>query len=378
VVHLEILEKAAGPSFRSSFSKGDSFTRCLVRIAYPRLNFEDGLPNLLTAVAGEGPFFCSGITSLKLLDIEFPESYLQHFSGPRFGIDGLRGFLNIYHRPLFLGVVKPNIGLTPEEFSEVAYSSWLGGLDIAKDDEMLGDAEWSPLETRCRLVGRKRKEAEEKTGTSKMYLANITDEVDRLCKLHDIAVREGANAVMVNCMTIGLSAVRMLARHAAVPVVGHFVFTAAFSRLPFFGVSSVVITKLQRLCGCDLIIMPGFGARMFTEEEEVLDNVDACVESFGHVKRSLPMPAGSDWAGTLQSVSEKMRNIDFGFGCGRGVFAHPSGPEAGAQSLHQAWDAIVEKIPLEVYAEDHRELKEAIAAFGQERAQPLKPFISKI
>jgi ribulose-bisphosphate carboxylase large chain len=48
----------------------------------------------------------------------------------------------------------------------------------------------------------------------KVYLANITDEVDRLCACTTRGRRNGANAVMVNALPVGLSAVRMLRRHA--------------------------------------------------------------------------------------------------------------------------------------------------------------------
>ncbi|MBI4126387.1 MAG: ribulose 1,5-bisphosphate carboxylase [Deltaproteobacteria bacterium] len=364
VVHLEILSEARRPSFMTSFAKGDHFYRGLVRLAYPQINIGPRLPNLLTTVCGEGAFFCKAISAVKLVDIDFPASWLADFQGPRFGIEGLRGILDVYDRPIFLGVVKPNIGLDPKSFAGIAYESWIGGLDIAKDDEMLGDTTWSPLIRRCREVGRKRKEAEDLTGEKKIYLANITDEVDRLRELHDLAVREGANAVMVNAEPVGLSALRMLAKHASVPVVAHFAGIAPMTRLPYYGVSSIVLTKLQRLAGADLIIVPGFGGRMKTEEEEVLDTVDACTEPFGHCKRSLPTPGGSDWAGTLPLVSEKLRSHEFGFICGRGVFNHPMGPTAGAASLRQAWEAIVQRLPLADYAADHRELEVALEAFG--------------
>ena len=95
---------------------------------------------------------------------------------------------------------------------------WLGGLDIAKDDEMLADMPWCTLAERSAALGAARRRAEQATGAPKIYLANITDEVDRLIALHDLAVANGAGAVMVNTMPVGLSAVRMLRRHATVPV----------------------------------------------------------------------------------------------------------------------------------------------------------------
>jgi ribulose-bisphosphate carboxylase large chain len=340
---------------------------CRVRVAHPHRNFGARIPNLLSAICGEGTFFSPGIPVVKLLDIHFPEAFLAKFEGPRFGVEGIREMLHVYDRPIFFGVIKPNIGLPPEAFSEVGYRGWVGGLDVAKDDEMLADMDWCSLERRSALLGAARRKAEEVTGQRKIYLANITDEVDRLCDLHDVAVKNGANAVLVNAMPVGLSAARMLRRHARVPMIAHFPFTASFSRLRNYGVHSRVITKLQRLVGFDAIIMPGFGERMMTPEVEVLENIEACLADMGPIRCSLPVPGGSDWAGTLETVYRHIGSIDFGFVPGRGVFGHPMGPEGGAASVRQAWDACSRGVALDHHARSHSELRAAIDAFGVSR-----------
>ncbi len=333
---------------------------CRVKIAHPHENFGPKIPNLLTAVGGEGVFHSPGISTIKLLDIQFPESFMQHFEGPKFGVSGLRDMLGAYDRPLFFGVIKPNIGLAPEPFAELAFQGWLGGLDIAKDDEMLSDVAWSPLSERAEKLGKARLAAEKATGEKKIYLANITDEVDRLLELHDIAVERGANALMVNGMTTGLSAVRMLRKHTQVPLVAHFDFIAPFTLIPDFGVHSKLITKLQRMVGFDAIIFPGFGARMKTPSAEVLQNAEECLKPLGHLKPSLPVPAGSQWAGSTGDLYEKLGTVDFGIVPGRAVFEHPMGPKAGATSLRQGWEATREGISIETYAKQHLELAEAI------------------
>ncbi|TLU87840.1 MAG: ribulose 1,5-bisphosphate carboxylase [Chlorobium sp.] len=330
---------------------------CRLTIAHPHRNFGTKIPNLLSAVCGEGVFFTPGVPVVKLLDIGFPESYLNAFDGPKFGIDGIRDLLHAYNRPIFFGVVKPNIGLSPDDFAEIARQSWLGGLDIAKDDEMLADVDWSTLIERSHALAEARQSAERDTGEPKIYLANVTDEVDRLIEQHDIAVSNGANALLVNALPVGLSAVRMLAKHTKVPLIGHFPFIAAFSRMEKYGVHSRVMTKLQRLAGLDSIIMPGFGSRMMTPEDEVKENIQECLQEFGHLRRSLPVPGGSDSALTLEGVYRKVGSVDFGFVPGRGIFGHPMGPKAGAKSIRQAWEAIEQGIELETYAVGRPELQ---------------------
>ena len=360
VIDLAVTGVLDRPSYPLPSVEPATTCQCRVRIAHPHGNFGPKLPNILTAALGEGAFYSPGIATIKLMDIEFPESFLRRFEGPKFGIQGLRDILQVYDRPIFFGVVKPNIGLPPDDFAELAYQSWLGGLDIAKDDEMLSDVPWSPLQDRAAQAGKARLKAEEITGEKKIYLANITDEVDQLIPLHDIAVERGANALMVNGMTTGLSAIRMLRKHSRAPLVAHFDFIAPLTHISYFGVHAKVMTKLQRLAGFDSIIFPGFGARMKTPDDEVLESVQACLKPWGRIKPALPVPAGSQWAASTAELYQRLKTVDFGIVPGRAVFAHPMGPTGGAASLRQAWDAIVAGESLEEYARNHKALQLAI------------------
>ncbi|MDE2949573.1 MAG: RuBisCO large subunit C-terminal-like domain-containing protein [Chloroflexota bacterium] len=360
VIDLQVTGVLDQPSYPLPSVERAKTYQCRVTIAHPHGNFGPKLPNILTAALGEGAFYSPGIAAIKLIDIEFPESFLGQFEGPKFGIQGLRDMLEVYDRPIFFGVVKPNIGLSPEDFAELAFQSWLGGLDIAKDDEMLSDVAWSPLRERAEKAGKARLKAEEITGEKKIYLANITDEVDQLIHLHDIAVERGANALMVNGMTTGLSAVRMLRKHSQAPLVAHFDFIAPLTHISYFGVHAKVMTKLQRLAGFDVVIFPGFGARMKTPDDEVLQSVRECLKPWGQIKTALPVPAGSQWAASTALLYERLKTIDFGIVPGRAVFAHPMGPKGGAASLRQGWEAVTAGKSLEAYARNHIELQLAI------------------
>jgi ribulose-bisphosphate carboxylase large chain len=204
---------------------------------------------------------------------------------------------------------------------------------------------------------------EDETGEKKIYLPNITDEVIRIIMLHDIAVENGANSVMLNAMPVGLSACRMLRKHTKVPLFSHFDFIAPFTRIPSFGMSSELVTKLERLIGFDAIIMPGFGERMMTPDQEVYNNIAECLNENPPIKKVLPLPGGSDWAASVPFMFSKIKSIDFGMVPGRGVFAHPNGPEAGAKSLRQAWEAVQKGFTLEDFARSHIELYDALQFF---------------
>lgn len=365
VVALNVEAESATPIYPDIPGvSGTHFTRVRVTVAHPWDNFGPKLPNLIAAVAGEGAFYCPTLTSIKLLDIEFPKSYLNCFVGPQFGVPGSREFLQVEDRPFFIGVVKPNLGLPPAEFAQLTYESLIGGLDIAKDDEMLGDVSWSPLAERAKEAGVARERASNESGSNKCYLAHIGDEVTVMPQHYQTVTQLGANAVMINPMCTGLSAITQLRAVSEVPIMGHFSGMAAISRMGHFGVSSLVWTKLMRLAGCDWIGLAGFGPRMLTTPAEVLATVQACLEPMGPIAPALPIPGGSDWAGTLPLIYQQVDTLDFGFISGRGVFGHPQGARAGAQSIVDAWEATRQNIPLQHYAETHPALAQALKAFN--------------
>lgn len=361
ISEMKVLDKPSSPFLARQMGwLGEKLFSCHVKIAFPTHNIGARIPNLLTAFCGEGVFHAPNICAIRLEDLTFPDEFLADFEGPQFGVGGLRQILDVHDRPIFMGVIKPNIGLPPKPFGELAYHAWLGGLDIAMDDELIADSSWSTLDDRCRILGQLRQKAERDTGRTKIFQANITDEVEKLISNHDLAVRLGANALMLNSMTVGLSACRMLRKHAQVPLVSHFDLYGAMTQIPFQGIREQVFIKLQRMSGFDAILFAGFDSRMKSTRENVLANVDACLSPIGNLKPSLPIPAGSQWAGSIAPLFKALGTIDFAVVPGRGVFEHPLGPRGGALSLHQGWESIVEGISLEIFAQGHEELRLAI------------------
>ena len=104
--------------------------------------------------------------------------------------------------------------------------------------------------------------------------------------------------------------------------------------------------------------------RQGKSEQEVLENVQACLEPMGSIAPALPVPGGSDWAGTLEGIYRRLGTVDFGFVPGRGVFGHPDGPAAGAQSVRQAWEGIARGVSLTEQAAGHDALRQAVLHFG--------------
>ena len=237
------------------------------RVAFPVRNLGSQIPLLLSSVIGN----ISMIGKLKLVDLEFPPSFTQHFQGPRFGIEGVRNLLKVPKRPLVNVMIKPCTGLSPAAGAELFEEAALGGVDIVKDDELIGNVEYSKNIDRVRLFMAKEKRVFEATGERTLYTVNVTQRPDRMQTLAREAVAAGANAIMVNYLTVGISGMQMLAEDdkIGVPILAHLDFAGTMYESPYSGVSShLLLGKLARMAGADMVVYPcGFGKFAFLAEK---------------------------------------------------------------------------------------------------------------
>ncbi len=306
-------------------------------IEYPEINFGGKISMLLSTVAGEA-FDIAEITALKVMDIDFTQSFLSQFKGPKFGLEGSFEICGAKQRPMFGAIIKPCVGLLPSEIAKLAFEAARGGADFIKDDELLADAPYNKLEDRAKAVMGAIFDNEQKTGKKTMYAFNVTDDGTMPLKHHDTVMKYGARAVMFNVMAGGFGMLRELSGHSSVPVHCHRDFSVAAIRSDKIGISSRLFVKLTRLAGGDQIQCGGLGGYLYESDEEMLDNMRACVEPMGHIKPSLPVSSGGMWAGKLKYNLDKIGNNDFMFLCGGGVFGHPDGGYGGIRSLYEAYD----------------------------------------
>lgn len=262
-------------------------------------------------------------------------------------------------------IIKPCVGLSPDALAELVYQGAKGGLDFIKDDELLADTEYNNLRERVQKVMAALQRAEEETGEKTMYAFNITDRVDRIRALHDIVVENGGNCVMINVATAGISAMRVISEYTQVPIHCHRDFAPAYVRSPHLGISFPVLTKLFRMAGADQIHAGAIQGKLYGSDGDFLADMWACVQKLAHIAPSLPVSSGGQWAGKVPVNYRKVGHVDFLHLSGGGIYAHPDGPESGARSVRQAWEATLQGIPLEEYAQDHLELKRAIEHFGR-------------
>jgi 2,3-diketo-5-methylthiopentyl-1-phosphate enolase len=340
----------------------------IVQLAIPMDNIGTSLAMLLTTVFGN----ISAAGMLKLIDLAFPKRYIEQFTGPKFGVEGIREVLGVKDRPLLNAMIKPNIGWTPEEGAEIFYNAAKGGVDIIKDDELLqADSDFCPLEKRVKLFMEKERQVFEETGERTLYSVNITDRNDKIKENAYRAIEYGANSLMLNTYTAGYGALQMLSEdpNINVPILAHVDFVGAYASSTYTGISApLAIGKLTRLAGGDFQINGHPWGKFPVPYKVFYRSFKFFTQPWWNIKPMMYACSG----GTTQLVVKKMVDslgTDIILAAGGGVHGHPDGSEAGARSMRQAIDAAINGIDLMEYAKTHKELARMAAMLSPDIAK---------
>lgn len=307
---------------------------CVFQIAFPHVNFGPSIAMLFSTVLGNN----SSMGLIKLVDLQFPQKYVDAFQGPKFGVEGVRKLLNVQDRPLLCNMIKPCTGIPAKVGAELAYKAAAGGADFIKDDELLANADFSSIAERTRLFISALKKADDSKEEKTIYLLNVTDRPDKMLEHALRAVEAGANGLMINYITTGFDAVRMITEHKdiQVPVLGHCTMSGAYSMALWSGVdTSLLVGKLPRMMGLDisLIYMPG--GRFFLTDENYHRAVNMLLQDFYQLQPAFPMPGGSIHPAVVKEIIEKTGK-DCVISAGGGIHGHPMGSTKGATAMRQA------------------------------------------
>ncbi len=157
----------------------------------------------------------------KLLDLDLPTAFAERYPGPQFGVEGTRRLTGVFDRPIIGTIIKPSVGLSPEQTAELVRDLGDAGIDFLKDDELMADPPHSPLERRVECVMREIHRLADKTVRKIMYAVNVSDEVDAMWRHHDCVVRAGGTCDMVSLNHVGWAGVSALRSTCELPIHGH-------------------------------------------------------------------------------------------------------------------------------------------------------------
>src|SRR6266576_1083330 len=109
-------------------------------LEFPERNWGGDVTLLVSSLLAGEWADSAAFTRCRLVDIELPAGLLP---GPAFAAPD---------EVLVGAIFKPSLGLSPAQFASTAAALAAGGADLVKDDELLGDPAWCPLEDRVSAV----------------------------------------------------------------------------------------------------------------------------------------------------------------------------------------------------------------------------------
>lgn len=298
----------------------------IATIRFPEANVENDIPSLLTMIFGK--YSMAGAT--KVVAVRLPETYGLR---PQLGIAGIRERLGVFNRPLIMAIFKPALGLSADDHATILEEVASAGLDIIKDDEILGDLDVAPTLRRLDACRRVIDDVKQKTGRTVLYAVNVTGQADKLLERARLLVRSGANALLLNVLSYGFSVLEALATDPEIdiPIFVHPALAGAMCAAPDHGMAySVVLGTLMAHAGADAVLYPAhYGSLPFDPAEE------ARIRDILRTRSVLPVPSAGIHPGIVPKAL-----ADYGqdviLNAGTGIMDHPDGPAAGVQAFFAA------------------------------------------
>jgi ribulose-bisphosphate carboxylase large chain len=341
--------------------------RALVRLSWSIENTGLSLPAAWTTVAGN-LFELSQFSALKLLDVALPPVFATAYPGPAFGVDGTRRLTGVEGRPVIGTIVKPSVGLSPEETADLVDRFIGAGLDFVKDDELIADPPYSPFGKRVAAVMKVVERQADRTGRKAMVAFNVSGEVDDMLRRLDCIEKAGGTCAMLVLQAVGLPSVAAVRRRSAVALHGHRAGWGLYDRSPDIGMSYLAYQRFWRLAGVDHLHVNGIRNKFCEPDASVIASARECLTPLwpppGRPDTVMPVFSSGQSAAQVADTWDAMRTPDLIFCCGGGIVAHPGGLEAGVASVREAWEAAQSGIPAADYARTHPALAEALESFG--------------
>jgi 3-oxoisoapionate-4-phosphate decarboxylase len=366
VVDVRPLPSVSTPSLPQEAGAQGPYKRAEAVIDFPMDLTGVDLAALSTIVLG-GVFSIRGLSGVRVIDLELPASFIKAHPGPQFGVAGARAATGVYGRPLIGTIIKPNVGLSPQETAAVTRELVDAGVDFIKDDEKLMSPPYSLLEARVDAVMPVLRAHEQRTGRRVMYAFEISSaDPEEMLRRHDYVADAGGTAVVVNIQAVGIGAFTYLRKHSRLALHAHRCGWDLLTRHPGFGMDFKVYQKLWRLAGVDQFQINGIGAKYWEPDESFVESFKAVSAPMAMATDcALPVVCSGQWGGQAPETYERTgRTLDLLYLCGSGIIGHPSGAAAGVRAVRQAWEAAVSGESLASYAAKHTELAQSLAKFG--------------
>lgn len=206
-------------------------------------------------------------------------------------------------------------------------------------------------------------EAAERSGKKAMVAFNLTGDLDKMRRRHDLVLREGGSCVMVCLNSVGIVGLHELRRHAQLPIHAHRAGWGTLNRSPVLGWDYAPWQKTWRLAGADHLHVNGLRNKFSEPDDSVIAAARAVLAPATDAAAMPAMPVFSSGKTGLQAhdTYAALGCADLIHTAGGGIFGHPQGVSAGVQALRASWDAAIAGVPLTTHARQVPALAAALA-----------------
>jgi 3-oxoisoapionate-4-phosphate transcarboxylase/hydrolase len=364
VEKVTLLETVSTPAMPGASSSSGQYNRAEIQVSWSIENFGYNLPVLISTLQGN-LYEIRQFTGLKLMDLELPPSYAQHYKGPAFGISGCRQLTNVQNRPLIGTIIKPSIGLTPQQTADMVKTLAGAGIDFIKDDELLAESANSSFNDRVDAIMKVINAHADATGKKIMYAFNISGEIDEMLQRYEKVVRSGGTCAMVSINSVGMAGVKKICDQRQLAIHAHRNGWGMMTRHPLLGIDFRAYQKLWRLAGVDQLHVNGIQNKFWESDDSVVASIKACLQPMYDHQPVLPVVSSGQWGGQAPETYRRTETVDLLYMAGGGIMAHPMGAAAGVVALQQAWQAAVDGFSVEQAAATYKEFAESVKQFGK-------------
>jgi ribulose-bisphosphate carboxylase large chain len=262
-------------------------------------------------------------------------------------------------------IIKPSIGLTPEQTATMVKTLAEAGIDFVKDDELLSSSANSSFNDRVDAVMNVINAHADKTGKKVMYAFNLSGEVDEMLQRYEKIVSSGGTCAMISINSVGLAAAKKIMDQRQLAIHAHRNGWGMLTRHPLLGIDYKAYQKIWRLAGADQMHVNGIQNKFWESDDSVVASIEACLTKMFDHKTVVPVVSSGQWGGQAFETYRRTKTVDLLYMAGGGIMAHPMGAAAGVVALQQAWQAAVDGLTLEEAAKQYKEFAAAVEKFGK-------------
>lgn len=301
-----------------------------VTIAFPIANTDfvkDGVAHLLCQFMG-GQMDIDIVHKCHLLNVKYPKHIEDtYFKGPKYGIRGIRDFMDCHDKPIFGGIVKPKIGVSSDTLLEMVKEMVDGGVNFIKEDEIMANPACCPMEERVPKIMEYIKDK------GVIYSVCINGDPLHVLEKAKKVAELGGNSVHINFWS-GMGVYKSI-RDLDLPLFIHFQKSGdkvLTNKLHDYHISWDVICDLAGLMGADFIHAGMWGGYLSDNEADLRKTLDIL-----RTRGVMPALSCGMHPGLVEAIKKRF-GVDYMANVGGAIHGHPGGSLAGARAMRQSID----------------------------------------